>query len=195
MARISEYSPANLPLTGSEVFVLNQHGVTHNTTISGVADSEPIQAYLKEKESYLGLPTTDGEILHSTVSGVRYWMPVYDSLTYFSEIYNYDTVISLYDLVYQVGYDKKVKSVVDNNSLNPIIGVVTKIISNSEVQVTFAGTFDINETLQEGRKVFISVSGTLTTEVPDTNYIQVLGHAITSNRFNFQPELRRVKRL
>jgi len=195
MARISEYSPANLPLTGSEVFVLNQHGVTHNSTISGIAESTPIQNYLNNKESYLGLPAEDGSVLKSTVSGIRYWSPVYDSLEYFSEEYSHDGTLSLYDFVYQTGLNKKVVKVTDNNSINPVIGVVTDIISSNAVQVTFAGTFDINDTLVEGRKVFVSVSGTLTTDVPDKNYIQVLGHAITNNRLHFKPELTRVKRL
>ncbi len=194
--RISEYTRATEPLTGREVFVLNQQGVTYNTTLSALWESDPADFYLSSKENYLDTPLEDNYVLSSTVSGVRYWRKIDEVTNYLSEIYNQDGSLSLYDFVYQEGLGKQVSKVVNNKSSNPVIGIVTKVLSFDEVQVTYLGTFFVSDvTLEEGQKVFIGEDGYITTTVPNYNYVQVVGHAVSSNIIHLSPEVKRVKRL
>jgi len=194
MPKISEYSPAIEPLQGNEVIVLNQGGDTFNTTISGIVNSLPSQYYLGLKEDVLGNPSTENQFLTSTVSGTRFWKPVEGSLDYFSEDYKQDGSLVLDDLVYQSGFNSEVVKASSNASNNPIIGVVTGVLSITDVTVTYLGVFDISDTVTEGQKVFISSSGTVTSDLPDVDYIQVLGHAVTTTRIYFNPAVRRTKR-
>jgi len=194
MPKISEYSPATEPLQGDEVIVLNQGGDTFNTTISGIITSLPSQYYLGLKENILGNPNTDNQFLTSTISGTRFWKPIEGSLDYFSENYKQDGSLVLDDLVYQSGFNREVVKAINNNSNNPIIGVVTDVISSTDVTVTYLGVFDIPDNVLEGQKVFISSSGTVTSDLPSVDYVQVLGHAVTTNRIYFNPAVRRTKR-
>jgi hypothetical protein len=113
-----------------------------------------------------------------------------------TEIYTCDGSLIVGDLVYQSSViEKYVIKTIDNKSINPIIGIVTKILSANTVEVSHLGFFNVNAVLSPGQKVYVSTSGTFSSIVPDYNYIQVLGVAITNNRLYLNPEIRRCCRL
>jgi hypothetical protein len=113
-----------------------------------------------------------------------------------TEIYNCNGNLIIGDLVYQSSaIEKYVIKTIDNKSVNPIIGIVTKILSANTVEVSHLGFFNVNAVLNPGQKVYVSTSGTFSSIVPDYNYIQVLGVAITNSRLYLNPEIRRCCRL
>jgi hypothetical protein len=112
------------------------------------------------------------------------------------EIYSCDGTLDIGDLVYpSSALNKYVIKALDNNSPNPVIGIVTKIESINTVEVSHLGFFDVEEILEIGKKIFISANGSFTSNVMIENYLQVLGIAIGEKRVYLNPELRRCKRL
>jgi len=112
------------------------------------------------------------------------------------DIYSCDGTLDVGDLVYHsLVLNKYVIKAVDNNSPNPVIGIVTKIESGTTVEVSHLGFFDVDEILEIGKKIFVSESGSFTSNVMIKNYLQVLGIAIGEKRVYLNPELIRCKRL
>jgi len=83
---------------------------------------------------------------------------------------------------------------IDNNSDNPVIGIVKTLLSNDAVEVAHLGSFPVNDTLSRGKTVYVSASGGFTTTVPLTNFVQVLGVATSTGSIYLNPEIRRTKR-
>jgi hypothetical protein len=116
--------------------------------------------------------------------------------TSLTEVYNCDGTLNVGDLVYPSRViNKYVFKATNNNTDSPIIGIVTKILSATTVEVSHIGFFNVSEILEKGKKIFVSENGSFTSNVIMENYLQVLGVAISENRVYFNPELRRCKRL
>ncbi len=110
--------------------------------------------------------------------------------------YEHDGTLSIGDLVYKPSNtDNVVLKAENNNTVNPVIGIVTRINSGTEVTVTHLGFFDVSVPLTQGKNIFVSETGGITTELVTTFYLQVLGVAISPSRIFFNPHLQRSKRL
>jgi len=114
-----------------------------------------------------------------------------------TEVYNSDGSLLVGDRVYiSSTLDKFVLRAGDNNTVNPIIGIVVSKSSLTTVLVAHTGFFTINNSnLRPGSKVFVDPMGNLVSDVPIINFIQVLGVAVDINRFYLKPEYIRCRRL
>ena len=112
-----------------------------------------------------------------------------------SEEYDSDGTLIENDIVFLSDINEHyVIKIIDNNSINPAIGIVTSILSGNKVKVSNFGYFDIGNNLVSGKKLYISPVGEFTTILPDDNYIQVMGVAISNNRIFLNPQFQRTKR-
>lgn len=111
--------------------------------------------------------------------------------------YNHDDItIVAGDLVYlDTVIHNKVNKAIDNNSPNPVIGIVFQVISDTSLRVLMLGTITITETLPPGSKVYVSPIGSMTETLPINNFIQVLGTITGEFEILINPEKIRVKRL
>lgn len=113
-----------------------------------------------------------------------------------SEEYQHDGTLVIGDLVYKsTAIPNYVIRATDNDSPNPVIGIVTKVRSITAATVTHLGFFDVSMELIEGKKIYVSETGRVTSDLLQENYVQVLGVAISNHRIYLNPELRRCRRL
>lgn len=87
-----------------------------------------------------------------------------------------------------------VDSVVDNNDIRPVMGVVIKKISDTRCEVLLLGTVGGFTGLTKGSKVFLNTDGTVTSNIVTTGYLQTLGTARDVDTVDFNPQINRVKR-
>jgi hypothetical protein len=110
-------------------------------------------------------------------------------------IYNSDGTLAVEDLVYQSPSENRyVLKVIDNTTVNPVIGMVQSLQMNDTVVVMQVGIFTITDTLSSGKTVFVGTNGRPTTTPPSTGFLQSLGVATTTNELFINPEVRRVQR-
>jgi hypothetical protein len=113
-----------------------------------------------------------------------------------TEIYNCDGTLEVGDLVYlSSAINRYVLKAIDNKSENPVIGIVIRKLPFDTVEVSHLGFFNVQPTLKMGHKVYVSETGSFTSEVLDEGFVQVLGVAISENRIYLNPELRRCRRM
>ena len=107
-----------------------------------------------------------------------------------------DITIVAGDLVYlDTVIHGKVNKAVNNNSPNPVIGIVYLVLSTTELRVLMIGPVAITESLPPGSKVYVSPIGAMTATLQTENYVQVLGEVTGEFEIFIQPEKIRVKRL
>jgi hypothetical protein len=113
----------------------------------------------------------------------------------FTLVYNSDGNLSVGNMVYQsYNTGHYVLKVTDNNSINPVIGIVLTLLSGNTVEVAHIGEFSIQDVLTRGRPVYVSTFGGFTTTPPQTNFVQIVGVATSATSLFFNPELRRIRR-
>jgi hypothetical protein len=112
-------------------------------------------------------------------------------------VYDSDGTLSVGDFVYFSNiFDRYVLKALDNDTPSPVEGVVEKLISQSVVIVRHCGAVTLDDiTLLTGKKVFVGPNGDPTSELPLTDYIQVLGVASSHNQLYLKPNLIRCRRL
>jgi len=99
------------------------------------------------------------------------------------------------DLVYQSQtVDGLALVAVDNNSENPVIGVISSKPSSTKAKVTLIGIIEDYSGLTKGQKVMVGLTGEPTTTPPTVNYLQTIGFALSETKIYFRPEFQRVKR-
>lgn len=99
------------------------------------------------------------------------------------------------DLVRQsLTTDKKVLKVTDNIQ-GPALGIVMSKPTPTTAKVLIIGIIGGFTGLARGKKVYVSSTGIPTSTQPASNYIQVLGIAISSSEFYLKPEYIRIKRV
>jgi len=134
------------------------------------------------------------EVINVTLDGSAIILPSEGGFDASSR-YSHDGTLLVGDLVYMSPtIELLVIKALDNNSINPIIGIVTEVISSTIVRVSHMGFYNTTEAIVQGHKVYVSDTGTMTTVLPTTYYIQILGAAISTGKIFFNPELRRIKR-
>jgi len=111
-------------------------------------------------------------------------------------IYNCDGTLVSGDFVFiSPILDNYVVKASDNNTVNPVMGIVTELLSATTVAVVHSGFFIINSALNNGAKVYVGPNGRPTDTLPDTGYIQILGVTARTGRLYFNPDPQRCKRL
>lgn len=98
------------------------------------------------------------------------------------------------DLVYDSVTDGKVEIATNNSNIKPVFGVIIEKTSSTECMILLQGEVDTSETLSDGKKIFLSTSGSFTSSGPSTDYLQCLGIAVSTSRVYFNPSFERVKR-
>ena len=87
-----------------------------------------------------------------------------------------------------------VDGAVDNTDIRPVFGIVIKKSSSTVCNVLIIGTVGGFSGLTKARKTFLSITGTVTSAVPATGYLQCLGNARDVDTVDFDPQLGRVLR-
>lgn len=84
---------------------------------------------------------------------------------------------------------------VDNTSVSPSVGIIMSKSSSTSAKILYQGLIDGFSGLTPGKKVFLSLTGTLTSTPPTTDYMQCMGYALSSTEVYLKPEYQRVKRI
>ena len=107
-----------------------------------------------------------------------------------------DASLSVGDLVWEciltVG---TVDQVINNTDKRRVIGLCIAKTSSTIARVMFIGEYAGLSGLTVGMKVYCSPTGVITSTVPATGYIQVLGDAISATEIDFSPSHMRVLRV
>lgn len=102
---------------------------------------------------------------------------------------------SVGDLVMESASVANTVDITTNNvDSRPIIGVIVEKPTTTTARIASSGTVTGLSGLSKGDTVFLSASGTITSTVPVSGYIQYLGVASEIDEVNFQPSIIRVKR-
>lgn len=102
---------------------------------------------------------------------------------------------SIGDLVMEsLAITEGVDSVVDNNDIRPIIGIIINKPTTTTCEVLTVGRVDGFVGLTKGSKIWLNTDGTVTSTPVATGYLQNLGTAREADVIDFNPQINRVKR-
>jgi len=114
---------------------------------------------------------------------------------YIQEIRTCDVSATVGDLVMESdSVANQVDVAVNNTDIRPVIGVIVDKPTTTTCQIMMVGRVSGLSGLTKGRKVFLSETGTITSTLVTTGYIQCLGVAKEADEINFNPQLQRVLR-
>jgi hypothetical protein len=110
--------------------------------------------------------------------------------------FNCEATAVVGDVVHVSEFDNNtVITNVDNLHSRPTIGILIEKLSATECKVLTHGKWTQSYLgLEKGKKVFLSVSGSLTTTPPNTGYVQVVGLCYEEDKIFVNPSKERVKR-
>jgi hypothetical protein len=107
-----------------------------------------------------------------------------------------DASLNVGDLVWEsYTVTNGVDAATNNTDVRPVFGIAVKKPTSTTVEVLIIGTVEGFAGLTKARKVFLSTSGTITSTVAATGYLQCLGVARDPDVVDFQPQLERVLRV
>lgn len=108
---------------------------------------------------------------------------------------NCDSSLNVGDLVVQsLSFDNKVEKCVNNTTITPCIGIVVSKDSSTICKIKQTGTYNGFSGLIKGQHVFLSLTGTPTSSIPATGYLQILGTALSATELLISIQILRVKR-
>ena len=114
-----------------------------------------------------------------------------------TDIFNCDSSLNVGDIVYISDTTTKSISKIDsyNQNVNPI-GIITNKTSTTKCNVFEYGICPITfpNITDDQRNVFIGISGGVTTEVPPSGYISIIGHSIGNSQIFINIDSDRIKR-
>lgn len=118
------------------------------------------------------------------------------SLTEIEKTYNCEASAAVQDIVYlSLTEDNKVIVNTNNQILQPSIGVIKEKVSATVCKVLLLGiSGHIWTGVEQGKKIFLSTSGTTTHTPPTTGYVQELGIGTLDEQFYVNPNYRRIER-
>lgn len=110
-------------------------------------------------------------------------------------IFNCLSTVGVGDFVYvdPVNADTVIENV-DNIPHFPTIGIVIAKPSATTCRVAIDAVITGFSGLVQGRQVFLSTIGGLTSTPPSTNYVQMLGYALSATKIRLHPEIVRARR-
>jgi hypothetical protein len=100
------------------------------------------------------------------------------------------------DLVYEsTSTAYKVDEVVDNTDDRLIIGICIDKPTSTTAKILFKGPLTGLSGYTAGKKIYCSASGSMTTVVPSTGYLQILGNVSNGTHIDFSPAMHQIKRV
>jgi hypothetical protein len=106
-----------------------------------------------------------------------------------------DSTLAEGDLVYESTTTASyVDEVVDNTDTRLVIGICTKKISSTSAEILFKGPLTGLSGYNAGKKIYCSSTGVMTSVLPTTGYIQVIGNTSNGTHIDFSPAMHQVKR-
>ena len=111
--------------------------------------------------------------------------------------YTCEAIAEIGDLVYiSESLPTKVEINLNNTNDQPTIGIILKKVGDTNCIVCFIGKLPITfPGLSIGDKLFLSSTGTISSTVPTTGYIQELGFCYANDKVFLKPIYTRIKRL
>lgn len=107
-----------------------------------------------------------------------------------------DVSVNVGDLVWESEtVINAVDTATNNTDIRPVFGIVISKPTTTTAKVLIIGTVAGFSGLTKARKVFLSMTGTVTSVVATTGYLQCLGVARDPDVIDFQPQLNRVLRI
>jgi len=105
-----------------------------------------------------------------------------------------DASLAIGDLVFESNsISNGVDKVVNNKDVRSVLGYVTEKPTSTTAMILTKGIITGLSGLTKTGKVYLSSSGGFTNTIPTGGYLQVLGHAIDSDQFDFNPINTKVK--
>ena len=99
------------------------------------------------------------------------------------------------DLVRMSAVDGVITKVTDNLAIQPVIGIAIILPASNITEVLMIGAVGIaGGNFEVGQEIFLSVTGQITSNPPESGYIQSLGYAISETDVWIETNYRRVKR-
>lgn len=99
------------------------------------------------------------------------------------------------DLVYESTLiTNGVDTVVDNNDSRSVIGIIVDKPSSTAALVCTSGKIESLSGFDKGYKVYLSNTGNITSNQPNSDYLQVLGHAVDVDVIDFYPVNTKIRR-
>lgn len=87
-----------------------------------------------------------------------------------------------------------VETAVNNTDIRPVFAMIIDKPTTTTCTILLLGRVGGFSGLTKGRKVFLSTSGTITSTVAATGFLQCLGVAKETDTIDFNPQMERVKR-
>ena len=105
-----------------------------------------------------------------------------------------DASLAIGDLVFESNsISNGVDKVENNKNVRSVLGYVTEKPTSTTAMILTKGVITGLSGLTKTGKVYLSSSGGFTNTIPTGGYLQVLGHAIDSDQFDFNPINTKVK--
>lgn len=111
------------------------------------------------------------------------------------ETFDCDVGVAVGDFVYidPINANTVIKNI-DNTPDQPTIGIVINKPTTTTCRVAFSAEITGFSGLTQGQQVFLSTSGSLTSVPPTTNYVQMLGYALSPSKIKLEPYILRARR-
>jgi len=107
-----------------------------------------------------------------------------------------DSSLSIGDLVHEsTTVASGVDEVINNTDKRLVIGICVNKPSSTIADIMFIGPLTGVSGYSTGQKIYRSTSGSMTSVVPTTGYIQVLGNSSDGTALDFNPSMTHVKRV
>ena len=107
---------------------------------------------------------------------------------------NCDISLSIGDLVWEGLTDGEVDECINNTDKRRVIGICIDKPSDTVASIMFSGEITGLSGLINTQKVYCSPTGTITSTLPSSGYIQTLGDAGGTGKVDFLPAHNRIKR-
>jgi len=110
-------------------------------------------------------------------------------------IRNCDSTLSIGDLVWESTSNAlEVIEVTNNIDSRLVIGICIDKPTSTTAKILFKGSLTNLSGYTAGKKVYCGTSGEMTSTVPSTGYLQVLGNCSDGTHIDFSPAMHQIKR-
>jgi len=111
------------------------------------------------------------------------------------DIRNCDSTLAVGDLVYESATSAlTVDEVTDNSDTRLVIGICIDKPTSTTAEILFKGSMTGLTGYTPGKKIYCSPTGTLTSSLPSSGYVQILGNCSDGTQIDFSPAMHQMKR-
>jgi len=120
---------------------------------------------------------------------------VADEATALTDVRNCDSGLAVGDLVMESGVNAlEVVEVLNNNDTRLIIGIVLSKPTSTTAKILFKGPLTGLSGYTAGQKVYCGTTGGMSSSIPSTGYMQILGNCSDGSHIDFSPAMHHLKR-